>query len=145
MVDAVLRTIYDIKSLEGLIGRRNVVFTSFSPDICSASNWKQPNCECTCVVWGFDVLKMCLFVDPVFFASQCGRTCPRRPSATALSIDDAKDYRLSSLNCAVELCKANNMLGLLLDAELLVSISDSLIYRTDPNSLLFPCSPRSPR
>ncbi|KAI0092627.1 hypothetical protein BDY19DRAFT_495425 [Irpex rosettiformis] len=101
VVDAVLRTIYDITSLEGHVGRRNVVFTSFSPDICSALNWKQPN-------------------YPVFFASQCGRTCPRRPSATALSIDDSKDYRLSSLNCAVELCKANNMLGLLLDAELLV-------------------------
>ncbi|KAI0755453.1 cyclin-dependent protein kinase inhibitor [Irpex lacteus] len=102
VVDAVLRTIYDITSLEGHVGRRNVVFTSFSPDICSALNWKQPN-------------------YPVFFASQCGRICPRRPSATALSIEDSKDYRLSSLHCAVELCKANNMLGLLLDAELLVS------------------------
>ena len=44
-VDAVLRTIYATSSLEGQAARRNVVFTSFSPDICSALNWKQPNCE----------------------------------------------------------------------------------------------------
>ena len=44
-VNAVLRTIYDITSLEGHVGRRNVVFTSFSPDACAALNWKQPNCE----------------------------------------------------------------------------------------------------
>ncbi|KAI0693587.1 hypothetical protein BC835DRAFT_1068445 [Cytidiella melzeri] len=102
-VDAVLRTIYEITSLEGHVGRRNVVFTSFSPDVCSALNWKQPN-------------------YPVFFASQCGRRCPVRPSATALSIEDTNDYRLSSLNCAVEVCKTNNMLGLLLDAELLSQV-----------------------
>lgn len=46
-VDAVLRTIYATSSLEGQAARRNVVFTSFSPDICSALNWKQPNCEST--------------------------------------------------------------------------------------------------
>lgn len=25
--------------------RRKLVFSSFSPDICAALNWKQPNCE----------------------------------------------------------------------------------------------------
>lgn len=44
-VNATLRTIYDITTQEGHIGRRNVVFTSFSPDACAALNWKQPNCE----------------------------------------------------------------------------------------------------
>ena len=44
-VNAVLRTIYDITTQEGHIGRRNVVFTSFSPDVCAALNLKQPNCE----------------------------------------------------------------------------------------------------
>ncbi|KAJ8456398.1 hypothetical protein ONZ51_g12151 [Trametes cubensis] len=43
VVNAVLRTVYDTSSLEGQMARRPVVFTSFSPDICAALNWKQPN------------------------------------------------------------------------------------------------------
>ena len=61
-------------------------------------------------------------VDPVFFASQCGRASAHPPSATALAVQDARDYRVSSLNAAVEVCKANNLLGLLLDAEFLVRV-----------------------
>lgn len=122
-VNAVLRTIYDITAQEGHIGRRNVVFTSFSPDVCAALNWKQPNCEYKDVC-----IHVCLVyspppVDPVFFASQCGRTCMHPPSATALTTKDARDYRVSSLNSAVEVCKTNNLLGLLLDAEFLVRVS----------------------
>ena len=45
-VDAVLRTIfYTSASLGGFYARRKIIFTSFSPDICAALNWKQPNCE----------------------------------------------------------------------------------------------------
>ena len=44
VVNAVLRAVYDTSALEGQMGRRPVVFTSFSPDICAALNWKQPNC-----------------------------------------------------------------------------------------------------
>ena len=43
-VDAVLRAVYDSSALEGQMGRRPVVFTSFAPDVCAALNWKQPNC-----------------------------------------------------------------------------------------------------
>ncbi|EKM59343.1 uncharacterized protein PHACADRAFT_136945 [Phanerochaete carnosa HHB-10118-sp] len=115
-VDAVLRTIYDITSLEGHVGRRNVVFTSFAPDVCAALNWKQPN-------------------YPVFFASQCGRTGAHAPSATALAVRDARDYRVSSLNSAVEVCKTNNLLGLLLDAEFLNEVP-SLIQAVKDCGLL---------
>ena len=43
-VNSVLRTVYDTSALEGQMGRRPVVFTSFAPDVCAALNWKQPNC-----------------------------------------------------------------------------------------------------
>ena len=43
-VNSVLRTVYDTSALEGTIGRRPVVFTSFAPDVCAALNWNQPNC-----------------------------------------------------------------------------------------------------
>lgn len=60
--------------------------------------------------------------DPVFFASRCGQTALDLPSATTFSVEDAHDYRLSSLGAAVEWSKLNNLLGVLLDAELLVSV-----------------------
>jgi len=101
MVDAVLRTIYTQDPSHS--GRRNVVFTSFSPDVCAALNWKQPN-------------------YPVFFASLCGQGTTDLPSATTFSVEDAHDYRLSSLGAAVEWSKLNNLLGVLLDAELLHQI-----------------------
>ena len=45
VVNAVLRTVYDSSALEGQMGRRPVVFTSFAPDVCAALNWKQPHCK----------------------------------------------------------------------------------------------------
>lgn len=46
-VDAVLRTIYHTSAALGgsASSRRRIIFTSFCPDVCSALNWKQPNCE----------------------------------------------------------------------------------------------------
>ena len=45
-VDSVLRTIYQKRpDGSGTGGRRRIVFTSFSPDVCAALNWKQPNCK----------------------------------------------------------------------------------------------------
>ena len=45
-VDSVLQTIYHTSAtLGGAFARRKIVFTSFHPDICTALNWKQPNCE----------------------------------------------------------------------------------------------------
>lgn len=44
-VDSVLRTIYQTPMSHDIrLARRRIVFTSFSPDVCSALNWKQPNC-----------------------------------------------------------------------------------------------------
>ncbi|KAI0375722.1 hypothetical protein BV20DRAFT_976261 [Pilatotrama ljubarskyi] len=103
VVNSVLRTVYDTSSLEGQMGRRPVVFTSFAPDICAALNWKQPN-------------------YPVFLASQCGEISHAPPSATALNIDDVHDYRLWSLDAAVEFSKMNNLLGVILDAGLLARV-----------------------
>lgn len=121
VVDAVLRTIYDTTMQEGAPARRNVVFTSFSPDVCSALNWKQPNCTSLrhfCGIYVEYVPNRC--ADPVFFASLCGQAGVNPPSTTALTVQDTHDYRLSSLGAAVEWCKLNNLLGLLLDSELLV-------------------------
>ena len=44
-VDSVLQTIFDASDLrDATFPRRKITFTSFSPDVCSSLNWKQPNC-----------------------------------------------------------------------------------------------------
>ncbi|KAJ6516210.1 cyclin-dependent protein kinase inhibitor [Mycena sanguinolenta] len=93
-VDSVLRSIYSISgSVQGT--RRRIVFTSFSPDVCAALNWKQPN-------------------YPVFFASQCGKkncSCP-----------DIEDWRTTSVGAVVEFARGNNLLGIFVDAGLLMQV-----------------------
>ncbi|KAJ8522978.1 hypothetical protein ONZ45_g506 [Pleurotus djamor] len=113
-VDSVLRTVYRASS--GSHGRRRIVFSSFSPDVCSALNWKQPN-------------------YPVFFSSACGRKLEQSPSLTALFSDDDDDRRLGSLGAAVEFAGANNLLGVWVDATLLTQVP-SLIHDIKDAGLL---------
>jgi CDK inhibitor PHO81 len=56
----------------------------------------------------------------VFFASQCGKKGDYSHSRTALGIEDENDRRLFSLGAAVEFARANNLLGVFVDADLLV-------------------------
>lgn len=45
-VDSVLDTVFSVsRSLPANSIRRKIVFSSFVPAICTAVNWKQPNCE----------------------------------------------------------------------------------------------------
>ncbi|KAG6866498.1 hypothetical protein C0991_003042 [Blastosporella zonata] len=102
-VDSVLRNIYHASaSLDAPYARRKIAFASFSPDVCSVLNWKQPN-------------------YPVFFVSRCGKNSPSLPSPTALGTEEENDPRLSSIGAAVEFSKINNLLGVLVDADLLAS------------------------
>ncbi len=43
-VDAILRTVYDAGTRNRSQSRK-ILFSSFSPTVCTALNWKQPNCE----------------------------------------------------------------------------------------------------
>ncbi|KAF4574677.1 ubiquitin-protein ligase peroxin 12 [Pleurotus pulmonarius] len=113
-VDAVLRTIHQASALNGKHARRNITFGSFSPDICSALNWKQPNYS-------------------VFFSSTCGRKLDHSPSLTVLNPDDDNDRRLASLSAAVDFARTNNLLGIWVDANLLVRTSlEGIKFQTDP-------------
>ncbi|KAF9569404.1 hypothetical protein CPC08DRAFT_623988, partial [Agrocybe pediades] len=101
-VDSVLQTIFEVsQSQEAQMTRRKITFLSFSPDICAALNWKQPN-------------------YPVFLGTICGKDDSRLPSATA-SGSGKNDKRVSSVGAAVEFAKANNLLGIFVESQLLVS------------------------
>ncbi|KAL0949128.1 hypothetical protein HGRIS_009212 [Hohenbuehelia grisea] len=115
-VDSILRTIYQASTWTAGSARRKIAFSSFSPDVCSALNWKQPN-------------------YPVFFSSMCGKKLESSPSLTALSPDDDEDRRLLSLAAGVEFARANNFLGIWVDAELLSQVP-SLIHEIKEAGLL---------
>ena len=46
-IDSILRTVYHASAPppDGHGVRRQIIFTSSSPDACAAVNWKQPNCQ----------------------------------------------------------------------------------------------------
>ncbi|KZW03860.1 ankyrin [Exidia glandulosa HHB12029] len=105
-VDAVLHVLYRSASTQHHhsdgTSRRKVALFSFSPDVCAAVNWKQPN-------------------YPVFFASACGvpAAALRSPLAErAIS----NDRRCRSIGAAVEFAKSNNLLGILAPATLLADV-----------------------
>ncbi|KAK2466431.1 hypothetical protein APHAL10511_002073 [Amanita phalloides] len=100
-VDCILGTIYQVSApFEVLIRKRRVVFTSFSSDVCAFLNWKQPN-------------------YPVFYASSCGQH--------AESAGGDGDDRTASLGVAIEFASSNNLLGVFVEASLLVRVP-SLIH-----------------
>ncbi|ESK93719.1 cyclin-dependent protein kinase inhibitor [Moniliophthora roreri MCA 2997] len=106
VVDSVLRTMYQTSvSLGGQnLARRRIVFTSFSPDVCAALNWKQPN-------------------YPVFLTAHCGKNHKGVPTRSiAFDSGDPLDVRLSSLGAAVEFARMNNLLGVFVDANLLIQV-----------------------
>ena len=60
--------------------------------------------------------------DPVFLASQCGKDGITEV-ADPLELGSAgDDQRTLSIGAAVEFAKSNNLLGVFLDADLLVSL-----------------------
>ncbi|KAF9534972.1 cyclin-dependent protein kinase inhibitor [Crepidotus variabilis] len=103
VVDAVLKKIFEVNdALETQFLRRKITFLSFSPDICSALNWKQPN-------------------YPVFLGTICGKDSEIHLSHTSLG-SGRGDERVLSVGAAVEFAKANNLLGLFVNSELLVQV-----------------------
>ncbi|KAJ1924418.1 phosphate system positive regulatory protein pho81 [Tieghemiomyces parasiticus] len=86
LVDAILKVVYQPPSVTDNTtmttagpASRNILFTSFHPDVCTALNWKQPN-------------------FPVFFATHCGAAplfateaasslCPSPPPPTRVEED----------------------------------------------------------
>lgn len=61
---------------------------------------------------------MC-FSDPVFLGTICGKKSEEHVSVTALG-SGRGEKRVLSIGAAIEFAKANNLLGLLVDSDLLV-------------------------
>ncbi|EFP83499.2 uncharacterized protein PGTG_08685 [Puccinia graminis f. sp. tritici CRL 75-36-700-3] len=133
-VDAILKTIYDStakttpQNQSHRRRRRRLVLSSFEPLVCTALNWKQPNYA-------------------VFFASDCGVSGWNEstgqlltPSGSAIETSTCHgnyelDRRRRSILEAAKVAKANNLLGVRLNATLLLRVP-SLIQSTKEMGLL---------
>ncbi|KAG8927295.1 ubiquitin-protein ligase peroxin 12 [Tulasnella sp. 417] len=109
-VDAVLQVAFggsistsgSIKSQLSSV-KRKMVFASFEPTVCVAVNWKQPNFA-------------------VFFASNCGLESSTGLDNANTPNRSAADPRCGSLDAAITFAKANNLLGVMIAASLLVRV-----------------------
>ncbi|GAA6062254.1 hypothetical protein JCM10212_001768 [Sporobolomyces blumeae] len=126
-VDSVLSTVY--KSIRTPTSpatsptseqpeHRRIVLSSFNPVVCTALNWKQPNFS-------------------VFFASYCGlsRSSSEELGKMVPANRVEEDRRCTSIREAVKFAKANNLLGIMLDATMLLHVP-SLIQSAREHSLL---------
>jgi CDK inhibitor PHO81 len=98
--------------------RRRISFVSFSPSVCIALNWKQPNCKYS--LRSPTYLTLFMSSDPVFFASHCGLPEQERSKWRPPRPEPETDRRCTSVAAAVEFAHANNLLGVFLNANLLV-------------------------
>ncbi|SCV69297.1 BQ2448_2317 [Microbotryum intermedium] len=115
-VDCVLSTVYEAIQNGDEKHHRRIVFSSFNPLVCTALNWKQPNFS-------------------VFFASYCGisRSNSSGQLVPANRVED--DRRCTSIREAVKFAKTNNLLGVMLDATILLKVP-SVIQSVKEHGLL---------
>lgn len=121
LVDAVLKTIYEAAETNDRTGstklRRRLVLSSLDPSVCTALNWKQPNYA-------------------VFFASFCGVAGLSSDGQSLLATNrEIDDRRCSSMIEATRFAKANNLLGVMFDATLLLRVP-SVVQGTKELGLL---------
>lgn len=99
---------------------RSIFFSSSNSTMCTALNWKQPNCKPFLLL----SIHAHFLLDPVFLASNLGPVDieAERPnekshkcSPHGLNLKDS-DHRSKSLKAAVKFSKSNNLLGLIIDA-----------------------------
>ncbi|KAH7048619.1 hypothetical protein BKA57DRAFT_393716, partial [Linnemannia elongata] len=111
-VDTILQTVYDSSSATH---HRSFMISSFNPVICSAVNWKQPNCKCLLMI--------------------------SRSSAVSVTTSESdpefheEDKRCTSIKEAVKFARSNNLLGVICEATPLIQVP-SLITHIKESGLI---------
>lgn len=114
-VDSVLTVVFDHARVQrsqsqqsgGTAAVRSVVFSSYSPSVCTALNWKQPN-------------------FPVFLCNDLGREEVSMAPPQMIAAAANHGRRSSSIKEVVRTAQSNNFMGLVVSSRLLVSGIHSL-------------------
>lgn len=110
-VDSVLTVVFDHARVQraqsqlsgGTQTVRSVVFSSYSPSVCTALNWKQPN-------------------FPVFLCNDLGREEVSMAPPQMIAAAANHGRRSSSIKEVVRTAQSNNFMGLMVSSRLLVSL-----------------------
>lgn len=119
VVDNVLKVVFDhARHLRELKDgpQRSFVFSSYNPDVCTALNWKQPNCKCSGSGGVVNIAKLTL-VDPVLLCNELGVAPP--PSDLNSSIVTNCGRTDMSVKESVRIAQSNNFMGLICTSRLL--------------------------
>lgn len=138
-VDALLHVVFDHakEPREGPAGNsmRSIMFSSHNADLCTALNWKQPNCKFQFLLCpNFPLLLRSMFpahdmrksrfrglmpspnlTDPVFLCNELGAKDQSSISASSNNdgtINAAESSNIRSVKEAVRIAQANNLMGL---------------------------------
>lgn len=119
-VDSVLNVVFDHARVQraqsqlsgGTQAVRSIVFSSYSPSVCTALNWKQPN-------------------FPVFLCNDLGHEEVSMPPPQMIAAAANHGRRNSSIKEVVRTAQSNNFMGLMVSSRLLVC--STLLY-VIPNS-----------
>lgn len=116
-VDAILTVVFDHARAQRAQSSsaqvvRSIVFSSFSPTLCTTLNWKQPN-------------------FPVFLCNDLGK----EDAVMSTTSTPGSGQRSMSIKEAVRIAQSNNFMGLLCYSRLLVSVSLFFLLHMHTNHL----------
>jgi len=138
VIDAVLKEVFDHarhlrESRDSPL--RSFVFSSYNPDICTALNWKQPNCKALPPVPPkAEINLLTTFADPVLYCNELGiATAPTgasnvNPTIPPPPIGPSSSISAMVSNCgrtsisikeSVRIAQSNNFMGLVCSSRLL--------------------------
>lgn len=117
VADAILRTVFEhARNLRETKDAelRNFVFSSYNPDICTALNWKQPNCKYNVQLTSSYTADS--FKDPVLLCNDLGLQAPPRPHDDIVTSCGRTGM---SIKESVRIAQSNNFMGLICSSQLL--------------------------
>jgi CDK inhibitor PHO81 len=117
---------------------RSIVFTSYNPNICTALNWKQPNCEFSIVLITLPRSILVIFVrdiylidsaitDPVLLCNDLGQSRDFTRDVEVQSVVHSSGHASMSIKESARIAQSNNFMGLICRSSLLVGPRISII------------------
>ncbi len=104
---------------------RSIVFSSYNPDVCTALNWKQPNCRFSASPRRF--IDADMIADPVLLCNDLGAM---RDASAIGAVVNSSGHHSMSVKEAVRIAQSNNFMGLVCSSRLLVSHIALLVIDT---------------
>lgn len=103
---------------------RSIVFTSYNPNICTALNWKQPNCMSyelqLLTLWLQEGVFTDFLLDPVLLCNDLGQIRDLTHNVGSLPLVNSSGRASMSIKESARIAQSNNFMGVICRSSLLV-------------------------